>query len=144
MWVDFLCYHLLLNAKPFFIFSSWYLQTFSPFAIITHSIFVTFSLTTIGMFFDRHPAAPYMEFARCSFVFFFSLNDIPLLTNALNWSGLAHTYGSDLEFYLHLVVRIYFLIAATTWGLISGYRKYGFSMHLKIKSNWFPSVLPLF
>ena len=96
---------------------------------------VMFSLTTMGMFYDRHPAAPYMEFARCSFVFFYSLNGIPLLTNALGWSRLAHAYESEMEFYLHLVVRSYFLIATIVWGLISGYRIYGCSIHLKIKSD---------
>ena len=110
------------------------LQRLGPLAVMSHLIYVIISMTTVGLFFDGHHAAPFIEFARCTFFFFYSQNSIPLLTNTLSWAGLVQMFGINLESYIYLFLRGYFLISALGFGLISAFQTYEKSLRLKMKN----------
>ena len=96
-------------------------QRLGPTAVVCNLIFILFSMTATGMMFDGHPMAPFLEFVRCSFFFLYSLKGLPLLTNALTWSGLVAYFGPTLVPHVLLVLRAYFLVSSIVWGLVTTY-----------------------
>jgi len=96
-------------------------QRLGPTAVVCNLIFILFSMTATGMMFDGHPMAPFLEFVRCSFFFLYSLKGLPLLTNALTWSGLVAYFGPTLVPQALFVLRAYFLVSSIAWGSITTY-----------------------
>ena len=93
-------------------------------AVVCNLAYVLFTMTTTGMFFDGHPLAPFCEFARCSFLFLYSIRGIPLLSDALTWSGLVNVFGPLLIPRVLLALRAYFLLSAIVWGVTMAYNAY--------------------
>ena len=92
-----------------------------------------FSLTTTGLFYDQNPMAPILEFIRCSFLFLYSRNGIPLLASTLTWMEFGEGY---LEYYSYMVLYSYFFFSALFWGLVSARFINVFrSTQFKIKTN---------
>ena len=113
------------------------MQKLSTLAITGHFCFVVGSFALFGMFYDRNPLAPKLEFFRCAFVVIYSQSGIALLTDSLNWSGLTHRFGANLQISLHLVLYSYFFLSALGWGIVSMlsvYDAYHRKLSLKIKS----------
>ena len=104
----------------------------SPVAVLTHLAYVIFSLTVMGMFYDGHRLAPFLEFSRCSFLFFYSYGEISILSNSISWSGISEIIGGSVESQIYLALRCYFFLSALVWGLFSTYHTTG---HYLLTSN---------
>ena len=98
-----------------------------------HLVYVLFTMTTIGMFFDEHPLSAFCEFARCSFFFMYSLKGIPLLSNVLVWSGMVDFFGAEIIPQVLLILRGYFLVSSVSWAFIAAFKAYETSPNAKEK-----------
>lgn len=108
----------------------------SPLAVFAHLMYVIFSLTTFGMFYDRHRLAPFFEFSRCSFLFFYSAGGLPILSNSLSWSGLQDLLGESIDNQIYYGLRVYTFVSAIAWGLLSTYQTIELSLgSAKLKKN---------
>jgi len=84
-------------------------------AIACHLFFSVFTFINIGMFFDQSPLVPAQEFIRCSFFLMYSQGGIPLLTNAISWFNLTSMFAGQLELYIYVALRSYFLLSTLLW-----------------------------
>lgn len=91
----------------------------SMLAMLCHFTYVIFTMSNVGMFFDNHPIAPLLEFARCAFFLAYSQSGLSLLTDSLTWSGLNEMYGPILESTIFMVLRSYFFVSTLVWGIIA-------------------------
>ena len=94
-------------------------QRVSMLAMLCHFTYVIFTMSNVGMFFDNHPIAPLLEFARCAFFLAYSQSGFSLLTDSLTWSGLNEMYGPILESTIFMVLRSYFFVSTLVWGIIA-------------------------
>lgn len=96
-----------------------FFQRMSPLAVFCHIFYVIFSITTMGLFYDNNLLAPFIEFARCIFLMVYSNGSINLLTNSLNWSGLAEVFSGSVEIQIYFFLRTYFVFSTFIWSLIT-------------------------
>ena len=73
----------------------------------------------MGLFYDNNLLAPFIEFARCIFLMVYSNGSINLLTNSLNWSGLAEVFSGSVEIQIYFFLRTYFVFSTFIWSLIT-------------------------
>lgn len=103
------------------------LQQMSSMELFFHLMYIVYSSTTTGLLYNKNQFAPFCEFLRCSFVFFYSLNGLLVVKNVLTWAESVRLIEErqlvEHNNFILMFVQILFFISALIWGFISTIKK---------------------